>query len=94
MKIDILRYHVRHPQRRLNALVDKFSASVEGELRQYEVELETTKSKVFQLFKEKTKLYGLQWLPDSWKESILRSGMKLYILGATTLHDMEKDKTV
>ncbi|KAL6197452.1 hypothetical protein ACLB2K_033060 [Fragaria x ananassa] len=76
MKLNILRYHLTHPQRHLNALVDRFSAMVEGELRQYEEELETIRAKVFQLLKEKTNLFGLRWLPDAWKEPVLSVGMK------------------
>ncbi|KAL6177031.1 hypothetical protein ACLB2K_053663 [Fragaria x ananassa] len=97
MKLDILRYHSTHPQCHPNALVDRFSTSVEGELRQYEEELETTRAKVFQLLKEKTDMFGLRWLPDSWKEPVLSLGMKSLVLGGRVLDDMrrnKKDKTV
>ncbi|KAL6201160.1 hypothetical protein ACLB2K_024875 [Fragaria x ananassa] len=77
MKLNILRYHLTHPQRHLTALVGRFSAMVEGELRQYEDELETIRAKVFQLLKEKTNLFGLRWLPDARKEPVLSVGLKI-----------------
>ncbi|KAL6122967.1 hypothetical protein ACLB2K_075490 [Fragaria x ananassa] len=81
MKIDILRFHLAHRQRDLKALVDRLVESVEDELQQYEEELEKTRFKVFQLVKKnKTDLFRLRLLPDSWKVTCVSIGMKTILL--------------
>ncbi|KAL6122966.1 hypothetical protein ACLB2K_075489 [Fragaria x ananassa] len=83
MKIDILRFHLAHRRPDLKDLVDRFVESVEDELQQYEEELEKTRFKVLQLVKKhKTNMFGLRWLPDSWKGTFVSIGMKTMVFGA------------
>ncbi|KAL6127342.1 hypothetical protein ACLB2K_075383 [Fragaria x ananassa] len=68
MKIDILRFHLAYRRCNVKDLVDRFVESVEDELQQFEEELEKSRFKVFQLVKKnKTDLFRLRLLPDSWK---------------------------
>nr|XP_011470148.1 PREDICTED: uncharacterized protein LOC105353122 [Fragaria vesca subsp. vesca] len=83
MKIDILRFHLAHRRLDLKDLVDRFVESVEDELQRYEEELEKTRFKVLQLVKKhKTNMFGLRWLPDSWKGTFVSIGMKTMVFGA------------
>ncbi|KAL6192544.1 hypothetical protein ACLB2K_033631 [Fragaria x ananassa] len=77
LKIGILEFHLmKPPQRRPEtSLVDRYSAWVEDELRQYEEELKTTKFIVFQVMKNKfggLRWFGLRLLPrESCKTWVL-----------------------
>ena len=80
MKMIILRFHLIQRRPDLMALVDEFGELVEGELQQYEEERKTTWIKVFELVKKKTNMFGLRWLPDSWKGALVIAGVKIVIV--------------
>lgn len=82
LKTDLLRFHLKSRRRDLKDLVDRMLASAEEELRLYKEELDTARFKLFQLAKKKTNSFGLGWLPDKWKGTLLSTGIKSFILCA------------